>query len=213
VIREYYEKEMEKIGANKKNKSVCIITDGIDQASRVYIKHKVADMTKCGINVIVKTIDIDEIDIEQLVADGYKIIIQQPCKLDLLDKVPLVADIDGLSLENRGRIALGIEPYVIPATARGIIDYLILSLNVSLEDKNVLIINRSKLVGEPLARILERKYNANVTVCHSKTSKDNLLKLSNCSDIVIVAVGIEGFIDCQFSNKPLYIDVGINMGS
>ena len=57
---------------------------------------------------------------------------------------------------------------------------------ISLEAKNVVIINRSNLVGKPLHHLLLQK-NATVTTCHSKTK--NLDKLCHDADIIITGVG------------------------
>ena len=53
-------------------------------------------------------------------------------------------------------------------------------------EKNVVLINRSNLVGKPLYHLLLEK-NATVTTCHSKTR--NLTDLCQSADIVITAVG------------------------
>jgi methylenetetrahydrofolate dehydrogenase (NADP+)/methenyltetrahydrofolate cyclohydrolase len=57
---------------------------------------------------------------------------------------------------------------------------------IALEGKDVVIINRSNLVGKPLVfMLLER--NATVTVCHSK-SRDLAARLKQ-ADVIITAVG------------------------
>ena len=57
---------------------------------------------------------------------------------------------------------------------------------ISLEAKNVVVINRSNLVGKPLYHLLLQK-NATVTTCHSKTK--DLDKICQKADIVITGVG------------------------
>ena len=57
---------------------------------------------------------------------------------------------------------------------------------IELEGKNVVIINRSNLVGKPLYHLLLER-NATVTTCHSK-SKD-LENICKAADIVITGVG------------------------
>jgi methylenetetrahydrofolate dehydrogenase (NADP+)/methenyltetrahydrofolate cyclohydrolase len=58
--------------------------------------------------------------------------------------------------------------------------------NIDLSGKNVVLINRSNLIGKPLYHLLLEK-NATVITCHSKTK--NLKEISKSADIVITAVG------------------------
>jgi len=57
---------------------------------------------------------------------------------------------------------------------------------IDLEGKNIVLINRSNLVGKPLYHLLLDK-NATVLTCHSKTK--NLTELCQAADIIITAVG------------------------
>src|SRR3972149_3321188 len=57
---------------------------------------------------------------------------------------------------------------------------------IDLSGKNVVIINRSNLIGKPLYHMLLEK-NATVSTCHSKTK--NLKEMCQSADIVISAVG------------------------
>ena len=57
---------------------------------------------------------------------------------------------------------------------------------IDLEGKNIVLINRSNLVGKPLYHLLLEK-NATVLTCHSKTK--NLTELCQAADIIITAVG------------------------
>jgi methylenetetrahydrofolate dehydrogenase (NADP+)/methenyltetrahydrofolate cyclohydrolase len=58
--------------------------------------------------------------------------------------------------------------------------------NIELAGKNIVVINRSNLVGKPLLHLLLEK-NATVTMCHSKTK--DLEKICKNADIVITGVG------------------------
>jgi methylenetetrahydrofolate dehydrogenase (NADP+)/methenyltetrahydrofolate cyclohydrolase len=78
-------------------------------------------------------------------------------------------------------IALKIEFYV-PSGVMEMFDY----HNIDLEGKNVVLINRSNLVGKPLYHLLLEK-NATVLTCHSRTK--NLTELCQAADIIITAVG------------------------
>ena len=80
--------------------------------------------------------------------------------------------------------------------------------HISLEGKNVLIINRSNIVGKPLAALLLQE-NATVTICHSKTK--NLEAITNTADIIIAAVGKAKFVKASMVREgAVVIDVGVN---
>jgi len=57
---------------------------------------------------------------------------------------------------------------------------------IELEGKNVVMINRSNLIGKPLYHLLLQN-NATVITCHSKTK--NLSEYCKNADIIITAVG------------------------
>lgn len=96
-----------------------------------------------------------------------------------------------------------------PCTPLGIMNYL-KAENVEMRGKNALVIGRSNIVGKPMARLLLAT-DANVTVVHSKTSKEDLAFYLKHADIIVAAVGIKHFINDQVLKKDaVIIDVGIN---
>ena len=78
----------------------------------------------------------------------------------------------------------------VACTPRGIIT-LLKEFNIEIEGQDVLIINRSNIVGKPLAQLF-LKENATVTIAHSKTK--NLKEKIILSDIVVTAVGRANFL-------------------
>ena len=96
---------------------------------------------------------------------------------------------------------------IVPCTPSGIIEML-KYYNVSLESKDVLIINRSNIVGKPLAMLMLQE-NATVTIAHSKT-KDLKDKIKR-ADIIVTAVGKANFLNANdFRKGQTVIDVSIN---
>ena len=93
-------------------------------------------------------------------------------------------DVDGLTPHNVGLLSIG-TGILKPCTPSGIIEMLNY-YKISLEGKNVAVINRSNLVGKPLYHLLLQK-NATVVTCHSRTH--NLKEICKNSDIVITGVG------------------------
>jgi methylenetetrahydrofolate dehydrogenase (NADP+)/methenyltetrahydrofolate cyclohydrolase len=85
------------------------------------------------------------------------------------------------------------------------------SYNISLKYKDVLIINRSIIVGKPLIGMLLSR-DATVTIAHSKTS--NLKEKIKCADIIITAAGKSGLITNDMVKiGSVIIDVSINKDS
>ncbi len=81
--------------------------------------------------------------------------------------------------------------------------------DIPLEGKNVVVVNRSMVVGKPLVMMLLEK-NATVTICHSRTKKLN--EITKNADIVIVALGRAKFFDeSYFNEKSIIIDVGVSL--
>lgn len=78
-------------------------------------------------------------------------------------------DVDGLSVESQGKVAVGDLIGFLPCTPNGVIE-LIKRSNINLVGKNVVVLGRSKIVGTPCAELCKWNH-ATVTVCHSKTEK------------------------------------------
>ena len=79
---------------------------------------------------------------------------------------------------------------------------------IPLEGKNVVVINRSMVVGKPLVMMLLEK-NATVTICHSKTK--DLDVITRNADVVITALGRPKLLTQNyFTNKSIVIDVGVS---
>ena len=115
-------------------------------------------------------------------------------------------DVDGFTETNTGRLSLG-KPGNIPCTAKGVIDMLDF-YDISMEGKDVLIINRSDIVGKPLAQLFLQR-NATVTIAHSKT--ENLKNKVKQADIVVTAVGKPNFLKYDdFKEGATVVDVSIN---
>ncbi len=140
---------------------------------------------------------------------GIIINVPVPKKFDknvLLSNVAIEKDVDGQNPYNLGMLMLGVEDHA-PVTPLAVIRILD-EYNIPLSGKNVCIINRTSVVGKPLAMLLLNR-DATVSVCHTKTV--NLDELTRSSDIIIVAVGKPLFLkENMVSEKSIVIDVGIN---
>src|SRR5690606_2488970 len=101
-------------------------------------------------------------------ADISAILVQMPLP-EHIDQVAVVSaidptkDVDGLHPVNLG-LLLNNQPQLIPATAKGVIK-LLAHYNISLTGRQVVVIGRSALVGQPTAALLSQA-GATVTIAH-----------------------------------------------
>lgn len=205
-IKEYFNQEMEKLRADEARPSLTIIdaTDG-DAGNQIYIKKKVEDFN--SLNWPVKVVKIEPTEPSQVLywaldcVDTDCLIVQMPAaeRFNFSTKdIPAHLDCDGLSPASE----------LLPATVRGIIDYLD-ACGFSYEGKSAVVIGRSEIVGKPMAQALLDR-NMTVSVCHSKSNfvtRDMLLKNA---DLVICAAGRPHLINRSQCPYAIVIDVGIN---
>ena len=196
-----------------------VILVGEDAASVTYVSSKQRDSAEVGIYSRVhrfpESVSQKELAalVERLNEDpavsGFFIQLPLP---DGLDHVPLISridpakDVDGLSPESVGRLAVGL-PSLLPCTPHGIIRLLKRNA-IELAGKEAVVIGRSNLVGKPLAQLLLRE-NATVTVCHSRTR--SLPEVARRADILAVAAGRSEMVGAEYVKEgAAVVDVGIH---
>lgn len=117
-------------------------------------------------------------------------------------------DVDCMHPLNLEKIFEGDMTGFVPGTPKSAIEILEY-YDVDLEGKDVLVINRSMVVGKPLSMMLLEK-NATVIIAHSRTK--NLEELTNRSDVVVTALGKADFLGKEYFNEEsIIIDVGVSM--
>ena len=198
---------------------VIIQVEG-DKASDSYVKNKVKLGAELGIKVshVMLKNDTTQDKLERIIEfynneDSVNgIIVQLPLPKHLnerkaLDKIDVEKDVDGLSTAQIGRLTTENGRVMFPCTALGVLNMLI---NITkLEGKDVVIVNRSNLIGKPLQTLLTKE-NATVTMCHSKTK--NLKEKIQNADIVITGIGKAKFFDkSYFRDGQIIIDCSMNM--
>ncbi len=180
------------------------------QARQIGLKHKVLQLSP---QISEKQAQQTILQISQL-ADVDAILLAAPlpphlCRQKIMQVIPPLKDIEGLTAENIGRLWTG-QPTNIPATALGIMKLLDF-YQISVSGQHVVIIGRSEIVGKPLAALLLQQ-NATITITHSQTR--NLAAITKQADILIVAIGQANFIDKKYLKKGvIIIDVGANYDS
>lgn len=220
----FYKKEMkEKIdalkAANKRVPCLAVILVGNNPASLSYIKSKEKACSSIGMDS--KFIHLDEevgqIALENEIqkcneddsVDGILLQLPLPKGYDenrAIFKIDASKDVDGLHPLNVGKLYLGEKGFV-PCTPRGCMAILE-AMHCDIVGKNAVVIGRSKLVGTPIARLLQNA-NATVTICHSKTK--NLKEVCKNADILICALGKPKMVNHEYIKQGAYVvDVGIN---
>jgi len=170
---------------------------GDNSASATYVKNKHRDCEEVGIitkdhklDSTITQIQLNEI-IENLNKDNsvHGILVQLPLPEQLdefatTSRISPLKDVDGLTPHNAGLLTMK-KAALVACTPSGIMEMFDYH-QIDLEGKNVVLINRSNLVGKPLYQLLLEK-NATVLTCHSKTK--NLTELCQSADVIITAVG------------------------
>lgn len=190
-----------------------IIKTSDDFASEKYINAKIKKAQQLGIKTRVITPE------EMGESDAHGIIVQLPVdnlRYDadqLIARIPDHKDVDGLKSVNMGEVTKFGHSDFSPCTARGITAILDTFFNNDLAGKNVVIVGRSNLVGKPLSMML-LGMDCTVTICHSMTPRNDLLRYIKNADAVVVAVGQKGFITRDMLKVGAFVvDVGINRDS
>lgn len=211
----------------KPDKTACltILSNGEDEAGKVYVRNKIEECNKRGIKA--RKFDISLLNkkevmvlIRNVINDTGEfgslqknyIILQKPIPNHLKPYEYLFdneiethkeCDIDAFC----GDLS---NDFYTPATPLGImkmLDYYIGLKN--LDGMDAVVIGRSKIVGKPMADLLT-KANCTVTTCHSHT--ENLPWYTKHAKLIISAIGKPKFITSWYigDNRPIVIDVGIN---
>ena len=196
-----------------------VVLVGEDPASVTYVASKERDSQEVGIESRVHRFPADVVQeelaglVEQLNEDravsGFFIQLPLPEGLDarpLISTILPAKDVDGLSPESAGRLAVGL-PSLLPCTPHGIIQLLERN-GIELAGREAVVVGRSNLVGKPLAQLLLRE-NATVTVCHSRTR--DLPAVTQRADVLVVAAGRREMVGAEHvKDGAVVVDVGIH---
>ena len=119
-------------------------------------------------------------------------------------------DIDCMHPINLEKVFEGNLSGFLPCTPRAGVE-LLKHYDIKLEGKNIVVINRTMVVGKPISMILLEE-NATVTICHSKT--EELKNFTRRADIVISALGRAKALDeTYFNENAIVIDIGVSLDS
>lgn len=203
---------------------MVITVDTGDEASKVYVRNKLRDCRECGIDSYHTIIDdypgvkrelIYEIQLANEDENIDGIIVQLPLPGEIrpatiAEVIDPAKDVDGITPDNTWALYNG-DPCLEPCTPAGVMKVLN-SYNLIRPGGNAVVIGRSMIVGRPMAMMLEHA-DMTVTLCHSKTERDDLAHALETADVVVSAVGKHGLIEgAMLGNEPAVVDVGIARG-
>jgi len=196
-VKDRVKKATEELKSQGINPCLATVLVGDDPASATYVRNKHRACEEVGIITKDHKLDanttqnqLNEI-VENLNNDNsvHGILVQLPLPQQLdefttTSRISPLKDVDGLTPHNAGLLAMK-KAALVACTPSGVMEMFEYH-NINLEGKNIVLINRSNLVGKPLYHLLLEK-NATVITCHSRTK--NLTELCQTADIVISAVG------------------------
>ena len=196
-VKDRVKKAAEELKAQGVNPCLATVLVGDNPASATYVRNKhraceevgiatkdhklEANTTQAQLNEIIENLNND--------SSVHGILVQLPLPEQLdefttTSRISPLKDVDGLTPHNAGLLAMK-KAALVACTPSGVMEMFDYH-GIELEGKNVVLINRSNLVGKPLYHLLLDK-NATVITCHSRTK--NLAELCKSADIIITAVG------------------------
>lgn len=225
IISQSVKDRVKKAVGELKNQGIspCLATIlvGDNPASATYVRNKHTACKEVGIltkdhklSAETTQAELDNI-INKLNSDNsvHGILVQLPLPNQLdeftaTSRISPLKDVDGLTPHNVGLLAMK-KAALVACTPSGIMEMFDYH-NINLEGKNIVLINRSNLVGKPLYHLLLEK-NATVITCHSRTK--NLTEICKEADIIITAVGDRSKFTLKaemIKQNSIVIDVAIS---
>jgi methylenetetrahydrofolate dehydrogenase (NADP+)/methenyltetrahydrofolate cyclohydrolase len=196
-VKELVKHQVERLAIKGVEPCLCTILVGENPSSISYVNRK----QKAAHDVGITTKDLrfnDTLGQEELLllisdlnsdSNVHGVLVQLPLPRHIdqnaiISRLCPTKDVDGLTPFNSGMIMKG-KPVVTPCTPMGILE-LLDYYKINVVGMDVLIINRSSLVGKPLSCLLLDR-GSTVTVCHSRSKK--LEEKLTRSEMIISAVG------------------------
>ncbi|MEO8926878.1 MAG: bifunctional methylenetetrahydrofolate dehydrogenase/methenyltetrahydrofolate cyclohydrolase FolD [Caulobacteraceae bacterium] len=198
---------------------LAVVLVGDDPASQIYVRSKGEQSRAVGMQSVIHrlTSDVSQAEVVALVRSlnddpvihGILVQLPLPPAIDAGAVLAILGpdkDVDGLTVANAGRLAVG-RTSLTPCTPLACLILLRETLG-DLTGLHAVVVGRSPLVGRPVAQLLLAA-DCTVTMAHSKTR--DLAALCRQGDILVAAVGRPAMVRGDWI-KPgaAVIDVGIN---
>lgn len=220
-IKEEIKKDVEELKAKSINPCLGIVRLGENPDDISYERSIIKNCENLGIEAKVFT-EEDNISTDKLVelieklnadTDIHGILVFRPLPEQIDEDVIRTTidpnkDVDCMHPLNLERVCDGKLDKFVPCTPKSALEIL-KHYNVPLEGANAVVVNRSMVVGKPLAMMLLTE-NATVTICHSRTK--NLDEITRNADVVVTALGrAKFFSEDYFTEDSVVIDVGMSL--
>ena len=197
TVKDRVKKATDELKTDGINPCLATVLVGNNTASATYVRNKHKACEEVGIitkdHKLDESVSQQELNkiIDELNADTsvHGILVQLPLPKHLSEfattsRISPIKDVDGLTPHNAGLLSMK-KAALVACTPSGVMEMFDYH-NIDLEGKNIVLINRSNLVGKPLYHLLLEK-NATVITCHSRTKE--IGKVCQSADIIITAVG------------------------
>ena len=219
-----YRQLRQKISANPYHRlpKLVAILVGDDLASHTYVNAKVKACQQVGFQSEIRHFSssvslqellevIDELN-KKTEVDGFIVQLPLPPHISVekvVDAIDPKKDVDGFHPYNFGKMSLGMQQCMFPATPQGVIK-LIAHYDIQTSGREVVILGRSNIVGKPLSILLSQKpFNASVSLLHSASK--NIKEKTRRADILITAMGQPFSVSADWVKEgSTIIDVGIS---
>jgi len=204
-IKQRQAKEVRRLKASKITPKLAIVQVKDDPVINTYVRLKKQYGADIGIEVELHTLDQKDVPklLNRLSIDDsvHGIIIQLP-----LSDPSQTDEIVNMVAPQKDVDALGKNAKFEPATPMAIL-WLLHGYNVELAGKQILLIGRGKLVGEPLEKIL-RSSGYNVEVVNREVK--DLAKHTKQADIIITATGSPAVLyPDMIKRSAVVVDAGV----
>ena len=222
VLEDYMERKIKSMIENNykgRKPQITIVVASEDRASQIYVNNKVKMGAKFGIDV--KVIAFEESVTDEILKDLINdlnnddtvdgIILQLPVYKHLnptmlINQICPYKDVDGLTWYSKALMESN-KLELMPCTPLGVKSLLELE-GVEIEGKNVVIVGKGETAGSPMATMF-RNLDATVTICHIKTSREDLEFYVRHADIVVSCVGKMNVLEAEwFKEGSIAIGVG-----
>jgi len=200
-----------------------ILVEG-DPASKSYAGRQQKSAARVGIDYQLHELpnDISEQKLISFIEDLNRddsvngIILQMPLpkgidSYKVQSTIAMKKDVEGITPANMGMIVYD-RPRLCPCTSLSAIK-MVEASGVEIYGKDLTVVGRSAIVGRPAALLmLQRKYSATTTICHTGTAKSGKLpEHVGRADILIVAAGSPELVKGEWVKEgSVVVDVGFN---
>jgi methylenetetrahydrofolate dehydrogenase (NADP+) / methenyltetrahydrofolate cyclohydrolase len=189
--------------------AVCFaaVLVGADLPSQLYVRKK--EQAAKAVGMQARRVELagpaSQARVEDAVAElgadpsvhGILVQLPLPDHLDaeaVMDRIPPVKDIDGLTADNLGRLARG-HPRHVPATADACLR-LLERYGIPIEGRQAVVVDRTTMIGVAAALLLS-SCGAEVTVTDSPRRAPQLAELCRRADIIVSSANIPHLIGRQ----------------